>query len=61
MLLNMRTPLVGKVEDTAARRLFTQDQSLILKQLERRVDRSGARTPYTTTARCYLLDDFVAV
>jgi hypothetical protein len=53
--------LRSKGEDSAARRAVGGHQALVFEGGERRVDRPGARPPYSTTALAELGDDLVAV
>jgi len=61
VLFHMGSACVGEMEDSPSFGLLALDQPLILKQLERWIDRAGTGLPDTAAARGDLLNDFVAV
>ncbi len=61
VLRNVRTAHVGKMKDAPSVGVLALDQSLVLQELEGRIDRPRAGTPDPATARRDLLDNFVAV
>jgi hypothetical protein len=61
VLLDVGFALTGERIDTPARAFFSRDQSLILKLLERWVDRPRARVPHALTSLLQFLHDLVTV
>jgi len=61
VLFHIGPACVGEMEDSPSFGLLALDQSLILKQLERWIDRAGTGLPDTAATRGDLLNDFVAV